>query len=119
MAKHRITPEVREQIINRVKNEGVSIGQAAEEHGITDSAIYKWLGRKVEGTPSVSLIRVPEGCAPPQGEQEEGAESDAPLWHQGISQARQEVEETQETGGGIPKSPHAGGAVLSPPCMGR
>jgi len=53
MAKHRITPEVREQIINRVKNEGVSIGQAAEEHGITDSAIYKWLGRKVEGIPSV------------------------------------------------------------------
>ena len=53
MAKHRITPEVKEQIINRVKNDGVSIGQVAEEHGITDSAIYKWLGRKVEGTPSV------------------------------------------------------------------
>ena len=53
MAKHRIKPEVKEQIINRVKNDGVSIGQVAEEHGITDSAIYKWLGRKVEGTPSV------------------------------------------------------------------
>lgn len=53
MAKHRITPEVREQIINRVKHEGVSIAQAAEEHGITDSAIYKWLGKNVEGTPSI------------------------------------------------------------------
>ncbi len=53
MAKHRITPEVKEQIINRVKNEGVSIGQAAEEHGLDDSTIYKWLGRKVEGIPSV------------------------------------------------------------------
>ncbi len=53
MAQHRITPEVREQIINRVKHEGVSIKQAAEEHGITDSAIYKWLGKGAEGTASV------------------------------------------------------------------
>ena len=52
MTKHRITPDVREQIINRVKNEGVSIGQVAEEHGITDSAIYKWLGKGVEGAGS-------------------------------------------------------------------
>lgn len=53
MTKHRITPEVREQIINRVKNEGVSIGQAAQEHGITESAIYKWMGKKADGTPSI------------------------------------------------------------------
>jgi len=53
MTKHRITPDVKEQILNRVKNEGISIGQIAEEHGITDSAIYKWLGRKIEGAPSV------------------------------------------------------------------
>lgn len=53
MAQHRITPEVREQIINRVKHEGVSIKQAAEEHGITDSAIYKWLGKGVEGSANV------------------------------------------------------------------
>lgn len=53
MTKHRITPEVREQIINRVKNEGVSIGQAAQEHGITESAIYKWLGRRADGVPSI------------------------------------------------------------------
>ena len=53
MTKHRITPEVREQIINRVKNDGVNIKQVAEEHGITDSAIYKWLGKGVEGTPSL------------------------------------------------------------------
>jgi transposase-like protein len=53
MAKHRITPEMREQIINRVKNDGVNIKQVAEEHGITDSSIYKWLGKGVEGTPSL------------------------------------------------------------------
>jgi len=53
MAQHRITHDVREQIINRIKNEGVSIKQAAEEHGITDSAIYKWLGNKAEGSGNI------------------------------------------------------------------
>jgi transposase-like protein len=53
MKKYRIAPEVKEQIINRVKNEGVSIGDAAKEHGITDSTIYKWLGKRADGTPSV------------------------------------------------------------------
>ncbi|PIR83291.1 hypothetical protein COU19_00975, partial [Candidatus Kaiserbacteria bacterium CG10_big_fil_rev_8_21_14_0_10_56_12] len=53
MTQHRITPDVKEQIINRVKNEGISIKQIAEEHGITDSAIYKWLGNKVEGPTSM------------------------------------------------------------------
>lgn len=53
MATHRITQEVREQIINRVKHEGVPIKQIAEEHGITDSAIYKWMGKGVEGSASV------------------------------------------------------------------
>jgi transposase-like protein len=52
MKKHRITKEVKADIIRRVKEEGVPIKQAAEEHGITDSAIYKWLGRGIEGTPT-------------------------------------------------------------------
>jgi transposase-like protein len=54
MKKHRVTAEVKADIIRRVKEEGVPIKQAAEEHGITDSAIYKWLGRGIEGAPSFS-----------------------------------------------------------------
>jgi len=30
---HRIAPEVKEQIINRIKHDGISVAQAAEEHG--------------------------------------------------------------------------------------
>jgi transposase-like protein len=45
MKQHRINAEVKAGIIRRVKEEGILIKQAAEEHGITDSAIYKWLGR--------------------------------------------------------------------------
>lgn len=56
MKKHRVTREVREQIINRIKNEGVSITQAAEEHGISDKTIYGWLKKKVEGQPTLSDI---------------------------------------------------------------
>jgi transposase-like protein len=52
MKKHRVTAEVKAEIIRRVKEEGIPIKQAAEEHGITDSAIYKWLGRGIEGAPS-------------------------------------------------------------------
>ncbi len=42
--KFKIAPEVKEQIINRIKNEGVSVNDAAKEHGITTRCIYKWLG---------------------------------------------------------------------------
>lgn len=56
MKKYKISPEVKEQILNRIKEGGVSVKQAAEEHGITDSAIYKWLGHGAESGPSVLEI---------------------------------------------------------------
>lgn len=49
MKKHRIAPDVREQIINRIKNDGVTVGQAAKDHGISDQTIYGWIAKKVEG----------------------------------------------------------------------
>jgi len=56
MKKYRIAPEVKEQIINRIKNEGVSVAQAAKEHGIHDSTIYTWIGAKAQSGPSVLEI---------------------------------------------------------------
>ena len=56
MKKHRTAPEVKEQIINRIKNEGVSVMQAAKEHGISDQTIYGWISKKVEGQPTLSEI---------------------------------------------------------------
>jgi transposase-like protein len=53
MKTHRVSKEVKAEIIKRVKEQGVPIKQAAEEHGITDSAIYKWLGKGIEeGAPT-------------------------------------------------------------------
>ncbi|HUY62682.1 MAG TPA: transposase [Candidatus Paceibacterota bacterium] len=53
MKKHRIAPDVKEQIINRIKNDGVTVAQAATDHGISEASIYGWLGRKAEGVPSI------------------------------------------------------------------
>ena len=59
MKKHRIAPDVKEQIINRIKNDGVSVAEAAKDHGISDQTIYGWIAKKVEGQPTISeLIRL-------------------------------------------------------------
>ena len=60
MKKHyRIAPEVKEQILKRIKEEGVSVSQAAKEHGVSEATIYGWLGRGVKGAPTVGeLVRL-------------------------------------------------------------
>lgn len=49
---HKIAPEVKADILRRVKEEGVPVAQAAKDHGIHESTIYNWLGAGVKGTPS-------------------------------------------------------------------
>ena len=56
MKKHKIAPDVKEQIINRIKNGGVSVAQAAKDHGISDATIYTWIAKKTEGQPTLSEI---------------------------------------------------------------
>ena len=53
MKKYRISQEVKEQIINRIKNEGLTVAQAAKEHGVHETTVYGWLGGKAKGTPSM------------------------------------------------------------------
>ena len=56
MAKQgfKIAQEVKEQIISRIKNDGVSVSDAAKDHGLAPGTIYTWLGNKARG--SVSLL---------------------------------------------------------------
>lgn len=44
MKRHKIAPDVREQIINRVKEGVVSVQQAAKEHGVHETTVCGWLG---------------------------------------------------------------------------
>jgi len=56
MAKqgYRISKEIKEQILGRIKNDGVSVSEAAEDHGVSVQTIYKWLGATARS--SVSLL---------------------------------------------------------------
>ena len=52
--QHRVSAEVKTEIIRRIREEGVPIVQAAKEYGINDSTIYKWLGTGAQGAPTFS-----------------------------------------------------------------
>lgn len=52
--RHRISKEIKEQIINRIKHDGVSVAQVAEDAGVSTVTIYAWLGNQAKG--SVSLL---------------------------------------------------------------
>jgi transposase-like protein len=54
--KYRIALEVKEQIINRIKNEGVTVVQAAKDHGVSENTIYGWIAKKTDGQPTLSEI---------------------------------------------------------------
>jgi transposase-like protein len=53
---HRVSLEVKQDILKRVKEQGVPVIQAAKEHGVHESTIYNWLGAGVKGTPTRSEI---------------------------------------------------------------
>jgi transposase-like protein len=40
---YRISSDVKEQILKRIKEEGISVYKASEEHGISTHTIYRWL----------------------------------------------------------------------------
>lgn len=46
---HVIPKDKKEQILSRIKNDGVSVPQAAKDASISDATIYTWLGRTAQG----------------------------------------------------------------------
>ena len=56
---HSISPEVKEQILQRIKNQGVPVSQAAKEHGLHESTIYAWLSKGLKSMPTMGeLVRL-------------------------------------------------------------
>ena len=45
--RHVIRPDVKAQILKRLKEEGVPVVKLAEEHGISSKTIYGWLSRGI------------------------------------------------------------------------
>lgn len=52
MAKTIVSKEVKEQILKRIRDEGIPVAQAAKEHGLANNTIYGWLGKSID-RPSV------------------------------------------------------------------
>jgi len=49
---HRVPKDVKADILRRVKEEGISVAQAAKDAGISEAAIYDWLTKGASGAPS-------------------------------------------------------------------
>lgn len=47
-----ISADVKRQILDRIKEGGVSISQIADEHGISGRTIYGWLSKGASSAPS-------------------------------------------------------------------
>ncbi len=54
--KYKVSKEVKEQILQRIKQGGVSVKQASEEHGISTKSIYRWLTQGVSQNPTWSQV---------------------------------------------------------------
>lgn len=51
-----VSKEVKEQILKRIKEEGVPVIQAAQEHGLKPHTIYHWISKGVTEQPSILEI---------------------------------------------------------------
>jgi transposase-like protein len=51
-----IAKEIKEEILKRIKEDGVSVKDAAAEHGISTKAIYNWMRSK--GMASSNILEI-------------------------------------------------------------
>jgi len=51
-----VSKEVKDQIIKRIKEEGLPVSQVASEHGLKPRTIYQWIARGVTAPPSILEI---------------------------------------------------------------
>jgi len=51
-----ISKEVKEQIIKRIKEDGLPVSQVASEHGLKPRTIYQWIAKGITTPPSILEI---------------------------------------------------------------
>jgi transposase-like protein len=50
MGTFKVIPkEIKEQVLNRIKNDGVTVAQAARDAGISDNTVYGWVAKTANG----------------------------------------------------------------------
>jgi transposase-like protein len=50
---HRTPPEVKADIMRRIKEEGITVAQAAKDHGLHETTVNGWLGAGAQGAQSL------------------------------------------------------------------
>jgi transposase len=50
MAQTIITNELKQEIINKVRNEGLSVRDASTDYGVSTKSIYRWIRDGVSGS---------------------------------------------------------------------
>ena len=53
MSKSPVSQEVKEQILKRIREDGIPVSQAAAEHGVHYKTVYGWLAKGVTAQPSL------------------------------------------------------------------
>lgn len=56
MPNHRVASEIKEQILHRIRSEGISAVKAAQEHGVSVKSVYYWMRKKIDMPASVLQI---------------------------------------------------------------
>ena len=51
-----VSADVKQQILKRMKEDGVPVAQLAQEHGISDKTIYGWVSKGLQGQPSLMEV---------------------------------------------------------------
>lgn len=51
-----VSQEIKDQILKRIKEDGIPVSQAAQEHGLKPKVIYNWISRGVTAPPSILEI---------------------------------------------------------------
>jgi len=52
-----IKKEIKDQILSRIKNDGVSTNRAANDAGVSPKTVYNWLAKEAQqGSPSILKI---------------------------------------------------------------
>ena len=54
----RISQEIKDKIVEKIKSDGLSAYQAAEEFGVSANTIYSWLGKGKIGADTLEVGRL-------------------------------------------------------------
>lgn len=49
---YRVAPEIRQEILGKIKDQGLTVRQAVEQYGVSDNTVYGWLSKGATGAPT-------------------------------------------------------------------